>query len=185
LDAEAAQHFTFLPVADERVVFENYPRRYEVAASSLVPAIIGSNQHELNVFGVQASADAVANTTFLCSAAKTSQLREAGCRTTYKYRYDGNFSNISPAKFPGAYHGSELPLIFGTAGDYHGESTIYEDIVSITIQNLWLEFAKNPYNGLRKAGWGPYGAGKAVLLGDVHEPLKQIDVSELDSVCTT
>ena len=188
LGTEAAQHFTFLPVADERVVFQDYPQRYEISASSLVPAIIGSNQHELNVFKDHASADildALANKTFLCTAAKTSQLRQAYSRTTYRYRYDGDFSNISPAGFPGAYHSSELPLIFGTAGNFHGESTIYEDIVGVYIQDLWLEFAKDPENGLKKASWGPYSESRAVILGDVHEPLKHLDVSELDSVCAS
>jgi acetylcholinesterase len=79
-----------------------------------------------------------------------------GNRTTYRYRYNGNFSNISPAEYPGAYHGAELPLLFGTAGEYHGASTTYEDILSVTLQDLWIEFAKGPRDGLRNVGWSTF-----------------------------
>jgi acetylcholinesterase len=38
-----------LPVVDERIVFSDYSRRYEEAAVSPIPAIIGTNQHEYNI----------------------------------------------------------------------------------------------------------------------------------------
>lgn len=66
------KQFAFIPIADERIVFENYVQRYENASSPLVPAIIETDHHELNVFGAKASADSFANKTFLCTAAKTS-----------------------------------------------------------------------------------------------------------------
>jgi acetylcholinesterase len=109
--------------------------------------------------------DSYTNTFFLCTAATTSQLREINCRTTYRYRYDGNFSNISPSNFLGAYHVAEIPLIFGTVGNYHGKSTTNQNRVSGKMQDLWLEFAKNPQNGLRNAGWSTYAEDKAMLLG--------------------
>ena len=71
------------------------------------------------------------------------------------------------------------------AGKCHGESTLYEDVVSILLQGLWLEIAKNPHDVLRNANWRPYGEGKAVLLGDEHVSLKQIVAFDLDRVCTT
>jgi acetylcholinesterase len=178
----------FLPVADGRIVFPNYTQRYEMGALSSAPAIIGTNQHEFNALipGVNETlSDSLTNTTFLCTAAMASQLREAHNRTTYRYRYDGNFSNISPPTFPAAYHAAELPLIFGTAGEYHGASTPYENLVSRKLQDTWLEFAKDPQDGLRNAGWSPYGDGKAVLIGDTDTPVKLIDISQLDSTCAT
>lgn len=122
---------------------------------------------------------------FLCAAATTSQLREVNGRTTYRSRYDGNFSNISPSNFLGAHHAAELPLIFGTAGNYHGGSTAYENVVSGKMQDLWLEFATVPHNGLRNGGWNPYAEGKAMLLGDTDTLVRQIDIFQLDNVCTT
>jgi carboxylesterase type B len=110
LAAEAARKFAFIPVANEPIVFSNYPQRYEVGAFLPVPAIVGTNKHELNVFGLQVSSEKLAvltNQTFLCIAARTSQLRQAHSQTTYRYRYDGNFSNVWQAKFTGAYHGAD------------------------------------------------------------------------------
>ncbi|KAJ7020434.1 hypothetical protein C8F04DRAFT_974285 [Mycena alexandri] len=120
------------------------------------------------------------NLTFLCTAATTSSLREAQGLTTFRYGYDGDFGNISPANSSGAYHASELPLIFGTAGLFHGPSTAYEDAVSINLQDLWLDFARDPQQGLQGAG---FEAGGAVLLGDSDMLLKAITAQDLDGSC--
>jgi len=183
----------FLPIVDNSTVFENYTERYAVNAVSSVPALIGTNQHEYNegipnplslIFN-QSVSDEDTNEIFLCSTARTSRLRQSRALTTYRYRYDGNFSNISPPAYPGAYHASELPLIFGTAGEFHGVSTAYENTVSRMMQDFWLNFARDPEHGLSRAGWGTYGEGKAAILGDADEPVKDIDISQLDGVCST
>ncbi|KAJ7123382.1 Alpha/Beta hydrolase protein, partial [Mycena epipterygia] len=186
---------SFVTVPDERVVFANYTARYAAGAFSHVPALIGTNQHELNAllrhfpggpFNDNSISDLQSNKSFLCfSAVATTQLREANGLTTYRYRYDGNFTNISPPDFPGAYHAAELPIIFGTAGQYHGASTSYEDEVSMKLQDLWFAFVQDPEKGLQSAGWEPYAAGQAVLLGGDDMPLKEIDVQDLDGVCST
>ena len=121
----------FLPVADEHTVFSNYAQRYEIEALSSVPAIIRTNQHEFNALIPRIPrasynfplSDSYTNDFFLCTLATTAQLREFNDRTTYRNKYDGNFSYISPSNFPGAYHAAELRLIFGIAGSYHWEST--------------------------------------------------------------
>ncbi|KAK6432377.1 hypothetical protein LTR95_011455 [Oleoguttula sp. CCFEE 5521] len=63
---------------------------------------------------------------------------------TYRYQYAGNFSNVSPLPWMGAYHSSELPLIFGTHYEFRGNSTEYEYEVSHFLEALWLSFASNP-----------------------------------------
>jgi carboxylesterase type B len=176
----------FLPIPDARVVFADYPARYASGAFARVPALIGTNAHEFNaLFPARPDVDALSNATFLCTAATTARLRQThGLNlTTYRFRYDGDFANISPPAFPGAYHAAELPLVFGTAGQYHGASTVYEEKVGDTMQDLWLEFARDPEGGLKAAGWESYGAGKAVLLGGVDIPMRQIDVEQLDGTC--
>ncbi|RAL61034.1 hypothetical protein DID88_010130 [Monilinia fructigena] len=91
-----------------------------------------------------------------------------------------NFPNISPPEYPGAYHAAELPLLFGTAAQYHGLSTEYEDDVSEKFQDLWVKFAKNTQDGLRDAGWSPYEEGKAILIGGTDTPLKLLNITDLD-----
>jgi acetylcholinesterase len=182
----------FLPIVDNVMVFQNYSDRYAKNAISSVPALIGTNLHEFNE-GIpnplsptfnQSASDMDTNVVFVCTAALTSHARQSYSLTTYRYRYDGNFSNISPPSYPGAYHASELPLIFGTAGDFHGASTAYENTVSSKMQDLWVAFAKDPEHGLRKLGWGTYGEGKAAILGATDEPVKGINISQLDGVCS-
>lgn len=108
----------FLPVADNDIVFINYKERYSMNTLSSMPALIGTNQHEFSE-GVptrlgpsynQSAADRETDEVFFCTAARTSHLRQAHSLTTYRYRYDGNFSNLSPPGYPGAHHASELLL---------------------------------------------------------------------------
>ncbi|QQK47415.1 Acetylcholinesterase, insect [Penicillium digitatum] len=33
---------------------------------------------------------------------------------TWRYLYHGNFRNLSPTPWLGAYHGAEIPVVFGT-----------------------------------------------------------------------
>ncbi|KAJ7342471.1 para-nitrobenzyl esterase [Mycena albidolilacea] len=173
----------FLPIPDDRVVFTDYGARYTAGAFARIPAIVGTNEHELNA--LEPGEDALGNQTFLCTAAKTAQLRDAHGVATFRYRYDGNFTDISPPGFSGAYHASELPLLFGTAGKFHGPSTRYENVVGALLQDLWLDFARDPQGGLKRAGWGSFEAGKAVLLGDVDVPMKVMELKELDGVCAS
>jgi hypothetical protein len=72
---------------------------------------------------------------------------------TYRYQYAGNFSNISPLDWMGAFHScknskiktisveiysdkvlAELPLIFGTHNEFRTSSTAFEFNVSHTME---------------------------------------------------
>ncbi|KAJ6528103.1 Alpha/Beta hydrolase protein, partial [Mycena capillaripes] len=181
---------SFLPIPDGRIIFADYRAEYATGDVARVPALIGTNAHELNAIQAQLpgvpvnpNLDALTNVTFLCTAAETARLRQGQGLTTFRYRYDGDFPNISPPEYPGAYHAAELPLLFGTAGQFHGASTEYEDVVSRKLQDLWLDFVSDPAGGLLRAGWGSFGAEKAALLGGEDAPLKVVDMQELDGVC--
>lgn len=182
---------SFLPIADERRVFSNYTDRSTKGAFSSAPAIIGTNQHEVNALIAPTSAeaanqtyvDSLTNSTFLCTAATAAQHRERAGRKTYRFRYDGDFANLSIPGVPGAYHCADLPLVFGTAGDYHGASTPFEVEVGKVMQDLWVQFANDPHNGLEHAGWDSYTEEKAVLLGPEEAAVFEITISQLEAVC--
>ena len=53
----------------------------------------------------------------------------------------------------GAYHSSQLPMLFGTHGNYRGESTEFEIAVSEAMQDAWQAFASDPHQGLAEKGW--------------------------------
>ncbi|QPC70909.1 hypothetical protein HYE68_001661 [Fusarium pseudograminearum] len=87
-----------------------------------------------------------------CTTLKEIRLRAEAGATTYQYLYAGNFTNISPLPWLGAYHTAELPLVFGTY-ETEGPSTKFERIVSERMQDLYLKFTSDPMHGLEKSGW--------------------------------
>ena len=83
----------------------------------------------------------------------------------------------------GAYHSGELPLIFGTHGDFRGESTKEEVELSERMQDAWVAFVKDPVGGLPAIGWDAYvPGGEALVWGDDGQ-IGKVLVSELDEVC--
>ena len=95
-------------------------------------------------------------TTFFCPTTETIRLRQETDRLTYRYLYAGNFSNISPKPWMGAYHSSELPLLMGTHPDFRGPSTPLEYATSHAFQDAYVAFASDPVNGLANQDWTPY-----------------------------
>jgi cholinesterase len=67
--------------------------------------------------------------------------------------YAGNFNNISPHPWMGAYHGSEQPMLFGTHGNYRGASTPYQIAVSEAMQDAYRAFINDPVSGLTGKDW--------------------------------
>lgn len=115
--------------------------------------IIGSNTNEGAGFvsftpdGPGAATLASETKIISCPVGKEVKNRNLGDLPTYRYQYAGNFSNISPLPWFGAYHSSELPLLFGTHDEYRGRSTKFEWEVSYAMEALWLSFAEDPTRG--------------------------------------
>lgn len=121
---------------------------------TLQSLIIGSNSNEGAGFvpftPSGPGADALFNSTMstiACPVAEEAKNRVLAGLTTYRYEYAGNFSNISPLPWFGAYHSSELPLLFGTHSQYGSPSTEFEWDVSYAMQALWLSFVEDPARG--------------------------------------
>lgn len=134
-----------------------------IANNRSKPAIIGTNAQDgvpfapYNANGPnQTLAQAAYLNTFFCPATETIRLRQSTGRITYSYLYSGNFSNISPAPWLGAYHSSEVPLIMGTHPNYRGASTELEYQTSCAMQDAWVAFARDPVDGLGCEGWERY-----------------------------
>lgn len=94
-----------------------------------------------------------------CTTLQDVRLRAGVGATTYRFLYGGNFSDISPVPWLGAYHVSDLPMVFGTYG-LEGPATTFEEQVSQRMQDLYLEFIKDPAEGLERAGW-PVATGRS------------------------
>ncbi|OQN96764.1 hypothetical protein B0A48_17188 [Cryoendolithus antarcticus] len=152
INAGVGPKLSFTPVPDGITVFSNYSDRAAKGLVAKIPAIIGSNANEGTGF-VPFTPDGpgaavlqnVTNNVIACPVAKEVVNRATHkIDPTYRYQYAGNFSNVSPLPWMGAYHSSELPLIFGTHYEFRGNSTEYEYEVSRFLEALWLSFARFP-----------------------------------------
>ncbi|KAF1994033.1 alpha/beta-hydrolase [Amniculicola lignicola CBS 123094] len=191
-DAGTTPALSFSPVVDERTKFSNYTARALAGDFSKRPAIMGTVVNEGESFLPYDQANGPNITLaqgftlnfFLCPVVKTVSNRYAESVPTWRYLYAGNFSNISPQKWEGAYHQAELPLIFGTHDITDKRSTKFEYAVSHKMQDYWFAFASDPVKGLPKLGWEKYTPkGEAVLVGQegvVSQPIKE---SALEAPC--
>jgi carboxylesterase type B len=152
--SQASPSLSFRPVVDEKTFFSNYTERTLAGAVAQIPLITGSNTNEGAGFVPFTpdgpGAEVLYNTTqniIACPVAELAQIRGLGNLTTYRYLYAGNFSNISPLPWFGAYHSAELPMLFGTHYEYRANSTEYQWETANAMQALWVSFAQDPERG--------------------------------------
>ena len=67
---------------------------------------------------------------------------------TWRYFFNATFPNTQPYPGAGVWHGSELPLVWGTYP--RANATNEERNLSAAMQTAWASFAKNPVAG---PGW--------------------------------
>lgn len=95
----------------------------------------------------------------------------------WRARYFGEWPNLNPLEWLGAYHSSkwivwwivsevgetdgatgDIPMVFGTS-DLLGSNTALEKQTSKYMQGAWVAFAKDPENGLKdQYAWPTYEA---------------------------
>ncbi|KAK8076502.1 carboxylesterase [Apiospora phragmitis] len=153
----------FAPTVDGKTFFADYNARALAGKIAKIPTLIGSNAQDGSAFmpfsinGVNATvADAVTFNYFFCPAYKSAADRLAAGIPVYRYLYSGNFTNISPKPWLGAYHESELPLLMGTHPLFRGNSTEFEYQTSDLMQDSWLTFVATAGDAAAmssKVGW--------------------------------
>ncbi|KAL5933557.1 hypothetical protein ACKVV7_005493 [Pyricularia oryzae] len=159
-DSGSQPAYSFWPVVDDRFVFGDYGKLYQEGKLAKIPAIIGTNAQDGNPFAPydpdsvdQEVADATLLSLFFCPAFKTSLNRIQANAPTFRYEYFGNFTNVSPKPWMGAYHSGELPMLFGTHGDFRGDSTQLERDTSAAMQDAWLALVRDGAAGVEALGW--------------------------------
>jgi carboxylesterase type B len=164
-NTQAQPPLGFRPVPDNVTVPFSLTDRARTGKIPSIPGIIGTNAQDgvpfatYNPDGPNTTAAELARlSSFFCPSTYQIQLRQqAGLgEQTFSYFYGGNFSNIAPKPWMGAYHSGELPLIFGTDGDFRGPSTDFEEQTSRAMQKAYVAFAAGGAEGLRATGWMPY-----------------------------
>ncbi len=161
---------SFKPLPDDKTVFFNYTlRAAQPGGLARIPALVSTTSNEqasLTKYPVedvvagpnQTRVDAETVGVFVCLASNTTRSRaEAGLKT-WRYEYAGNFSSLTPLAWMGAYHGSDVPMVFGTfeaLGD--GGVTGFQDEVAARMQDDVLAFMEDAHGGLRRRGWLAWG----------------------------
>lgn len=189
-DNDSVPALSFAPIPDEKLIFSNYSDRYSKGLVAKVPAIVGTALDEGTVLvpyaekGVNETlADLTTLIYFLCPAHTTSHLRTQLGLRTYRYQYAGNFSNLSPLPWLGAYHSSDIPMFFGTYRDSFLKVPEFESSVSETMQDFLLAFMLDPLNGPMRKGWLEYTEGWAVRFGGDEVPASLFKVNDIDKKC--
>ena len=100
--------------------------------------------------------------------------RDAGV-PAWRYLYAGEFPNNSLGPCcpdsRGAWHGSEIALIFGTTEvKGQGSDTPNEKTLAFAMRNAWTNFAKDPAHGLEKLGWPSYDPSSKLYFEAIAVP---------------
>lgn len=94
---------------------------------------------------------------FTCATARAVEHRVRERIPTWRYRYFAEFPNLRLYPGSGAFHGSEIPMIFDTAPDISLEpNTPEQEALSDYMMSAWAAFARDPRAGLTGLGWPEY-----------------------------
>ncbi|ETI25466.1 hypothetical protein G647_02239 [Cladophialophora carrionii CBS 160.54] len=187
----------FTPIADEDVVFSNYTARYLAGQVANVAAVLSNTANEYSSLapyplnnltdGPNPQAVMAGTLNTVCGISNSSLYRNDLNISTYRYVYGGNFSNINPLWWMGAYHAADLPMMFGTYGIRAGEPSQLEIETSAAMQDYVLAFVKDPTDGPASVGWMPYdyrdGGGQMALFGADGLAVQQVNGTTVEGVC--
>jgi carboxylesterase type B len=196
--------------ADETYIFSNETLRYLEGKVAKGPAIRSFATREIAVDNNITSSQEDARQ-WDCLAASDTALRFSHGLDTYRYfwagkmlyhpsvysldsvpeeRSDysiGNFTNISPAPWLGAFHYSDLLMIFGTYDKNVGEISQLEVDTANAMQDYLLAFIKNPSTISQMVGWPLFDPtepdGGLIIEFGKDVPAKNISGRYVDGGC--
>jgi hypothetical protein len=173
---------SFGPTVDDEVVFSDYTNRSLAGNFIKRPILIGNADYEAGLFKVLAELaglvysddfwNAFNQQGFVCPASARANISITNGVPTWRYRWFGTFpnTNLTSSAVPviGAYHASELPVLFDTAPSGEGipPNTDAEIAIGAYLRGAWAAFAKDPVAGLGKGNfsWPYYVPGKETLV---------------------
>ena len=189
------------PPADNHTFFTNYTTLYQTSHIAPLPKIIGNCAREasplvpypIDNLTSGPSEDLIYTRTLstVCAAHNTSVIRAQSDLSTYRYEWAGNFSNIAPVPWLGAYHYSDLYMIFGTYLIAPGEISELETKTSEKMQDLFLDFVTDPMGLETNGGWPMYmardsgegGGGKIARFGADGEVVQYVSGKTVEGAC--
>jgi carboxylesterase type B len=107
----------------------------------------------------QSEQDSIGYGQFSCPvAADAAAKEESNLVPLWRYEYFGDWPNLRLYPGSGAYHTSEVSMVFGTMEDLTGDpNTVQQVAVSAYMMGAWATFARDPTKGLSDLlGWPEY-----------------------------
>lgn len=100
----------------------------------------------------------------------------------------GNYSNISPQPWLGAYHWTDLLMIFGTYAKMVGDIPQAEIDTSAAMQDYFVAFLKEGANVASSVGWPVFqhqgkNNGSIIEFGARGSPARNVTGDYLDTSC--
>ncbi|KAJ7641052.1 carboxylesterase [Roridomyces roridus] len=165
----------FQPTVDNVTVFADYTALAAAGTFAKLPYLLGSLDNEAGFYRIRAFTanlnitnaqwDTFNLEAFTCATAHSAIARAAQGIPTWRYRYFGDWDNLRLFPGSGAYHGSDLEMVFGTGKAVSGEEDgVVEQEVSESMRGAWGAFARDPKAGLTKFGWPVYDPQRATLV---------------------
>lgn len=171
----------FWPTVDDEIIFSDYPARSATGQFIKVPMLIGNTHYEAGFYKAVATIygtpapdsfwESFNLMVFTCPSANRANISISFGIPTWRYRYFGNFPDHQLQFDPdsGAYHGSELGVLFGTfLQRLKGGPPVTNAEIAIGkyLRGAWGAFAKNPRRGLDEyeEGWPQWEPGKETLI---------------------
>lgn len=204
VDAGTTPLLAFGLIPDDQIYFFNYTAQAEAGHIARVPTLISATANEFSslvpwpVENLTAGPDQALVTAEDVAIGVCPVLNSTAYRNrlgtdvpVFRILYAGTFPNLNYYKWLGAYHASDLPIIFGT---YHlldiiAPTTSFEVEVSHSMQDYVLAFAADPYHGPQKVGWQPMvvtdpGGGDLLRFGADGKVFDHINGTEVDGACS-
>ncbi|KAF4448610.1 alpha beta-hydrolase [Fusarium albosuccineum] len=162
----------FGAMADDETIFTNWTERRDRGLVSRLPMLIGSTSNDYSSLYSpfdgsapnQTEVGLLTDEVFNCRARIASQARHNLNSSIWRYRYYGEWPNLNPLPWLGAYHASDIPMVFGTSDLYGGSNTPEEADWSKYMQAAWAAFTKDPKHGLTRLGWPRYNEDEKTLV---------------------
>ncbi|UNI19405.1 hypothetical protein JDV02_005589 [Purpureocillium takamizusanense] len=190
----------FYPTPDNAIVFTDYVNRTRQGRFAKVPTFAGNNNNEAGYYRIPAYAKGIVPTekqveqfhleSFTCPVTYQAENRIEHNVPSWIWRYSGDWNNTRLYATSGAYHGSDLHMIFGASADVSGlPATTEQRKLTTVMQKAWFEFSNDPWHGLSdKVGWPQFNPRRKslVVLGkdDSSMPIF-VKPSEFDAPCST
>lgn len=176
----------FGPVADNATYTSKTAERIAAGQTAKVPILIGTNANEgttlaLSFTGIPAQV--ITDYEFTCVTGRYSAQLQNASYSVWRYYYNVSFPNTTPFPGAGAYHGSEIPQVFGTYPSIN--ATQQQIALSKYIQTAWGDFAKNPSGGPAQ-DWPEFGSGGLIQALGVNGSYSGnvITAASIEGICT-